>query len=441
MNETLQLQLEALERTYARFQDPAQWWQLGVIVLAIALAWFATRALAKHFAGFDREGPASAYQRLLTIGGRIAFPLLLGLLALMATAIMRRYAIPQAVASLVATLALAFALIHLVVDLLKRVLRPGPLLVAAERVITWVAWAIVAMYLLGWLDVAAAALDGIAIPIGEKRFSLLDGLTAVLTLLAFLAIGGYLGTLATRGIMRTQHVTIGLRVGIAKFLRFFLLVLAGLLGLNAIGIDLAALAVFSGALGIGLGFGLQRIAANFISGFILIADRSIRQGDVITIGDRFGVVRELRARYIVVRDRDGVDTLIPNENVISTEVVNWSYGDRAIRLKLPVQISYKDKPRQALELLLEAAARHPRVLKNPAPASRVMNFADSGVTLELRFWIQDPEDGVNNVRSDLHLEIWDLFERDGITIPYPQRDLHLPDGWPPRLKKEPPAGN
>jgi small-conductance mechanosensitive channel len=441
MNETLQLQLEALERIYARFQDPAQWWQLGVIVLAIALAWFATRALAKHFAGFDREGPASAYQRLLTIGGRIAFPLLLGLLALMATAIMRRYAIPQAVASLVATLALAFALIHLVVDLLKRVLRPGPLLVAAERVITWVAWAIVAMYLLGWLDVAAAALDGIAIPIGEKRFSLLDGLTAVLTLLAFLAIGGYLGTLATRGIMRTQHVTIGLRVGIAKFLRFFLLVLAGLLGLNAIGIDLAALAVFSGALGIGLGFGLQRIAANFISGFILIADRSIRQGDVITIGDRFGVVRELRARYIVVRDRDGVDTLIPNENVISTEVVNWSYGDRAIRLKLPVQISYKDKPRQALELLLEAAARHPRVLKNPAPASRVMNFADSGVTLELRFWIQDPEDGVNNVRSDLHLEIWDLFERDGITIPYPQRDLHLPDGWPPRLKKEPPAGN
>jgi small-conductance mechanosensitive channel len=440
MNETLQLQLEALERTYDRFQDPAQWWQLGVIVFAIALAWFATRALAKHFAGFDREGPASAYQRLLTIGGRIAFPLLLGLLTLMAAAIMRRYAIPQAVASLVATLALAFALIHLVVDLLKRVLRPGPLLVAAERLITWVAWAIVAMYLLGWLDAAAAALDGIAIPIGDKRYSLLDGLSAVVTLLAFLAIGGYLGTLATRGIMRTQHVTIGLRVGIAKFLRFFLLVLAGLLGLNAIGIDLAALAVFSGALGIGLGFGLQRIAANFVSGFILIADRSIRQGDVITIGDRFGVVKELRARYIVVRDRDGVDTLIPNENVISTDVVNWSYGDRAIRLKLPVQISYKDKPRQALELLLEAAARHPRVLKNPAPASRVMNFADSGVTLELRFWIQDPEDGVNNVRSDLHLEIWDLFERDGITIPYPQRDLHLPDGWAPRLKKEPPAG-
>ena len=439
MNETWQMQLEAFGRTYTQFQDPVQWWQIGVIAFSVALAWFATRALAKHFAGIDRAGPASAYQRLMTLGSRIAFPLLLGLVTLVAAAIMRRYAIPQAVASLVATLALAFALIHLVVDLLKRVLRPGPLLIAAERLITWVTWAIVAMYLFGWLEHAAAALESIAIPMGDTRYSLLDALSAIVTLLVFLVIGGYLGTVATRGIMRAQQVTIGLRVGIAKFLRFFLVLLAGLLGLNAIGIDLAALAVFGGALGIGLGFGLQRIAANFVSGFILIADRSIRQGDVITIGDRFGVVKELRARYIVVRDRDGVDTLIPNENVISTDVVNWSYGDRAIRLKLPVQISYRDKPRQALELLLEAAARHPRVLKNPAPASRVMSFADSGITLELRFWILDPEDGINNVRSDLHLEIWDLFEREGITIPYPQRDLHLPDGWPPRLEKEAPA--
>ncbi|HUG03090.1 MAG TPA: mechanosensitive ion channel domain-containing protein [Steroidobacteraceae bacterium] len=439
MNETWQMQLEALGRTYAQFQDPTQWWQIGVIAFSVALAWLSTRGLAKHFAGIDRAGPASAYQRLMTLGSRIAFPLLLGLVTLIAAAIMRRYAIPQAVLSLVATLALAFALIHLVVDLLKRVLRPGPLLIAAERLITWVIWAVVAMYLFGWLEHAAAALDSIAIPMGDKRYSLLDALSAIVTLLVFLVIGGYLGTLATRGIMRAQQVTIGLRVGIAKFLRFFLVLLAGLLGLNAIGIDLAALTVFGGALGIGLGFGLQRIAANFVSGFILIADRSIRQGDVITIGDRFGVVKELRARYIVVRDRDGVDTLIPNENVISTDVVNWSYGDRAIRLKLSVQISYKDKPRQALELLLEAAARHPRVLKNPAPASRVMSFADSGIALELRFWILDPEDGVNNVRSDLHLEIWDLFEREGITIPYPQRDLHLPDGWPPRLEKESPA--
>ncbi|MEX1994279.1 MAG: mechanosensitive ion channel domain-containing protein [Steroidobacteraceae bacterium] len=440
MNETWQALLEASGRQYTLFQNPEQWWQIGVVILAGAFAWFATRALAQHFAGIDRTAPTTAYQRLMTLGRRIAFPLLLGLSALIAAAIMQRLAIPQAVVSLVAVLALALAAIHLVVDVLKRVLRPGRLLIASEHLITWLAWALVAMYLLGWLEPTAAALDSIAMPLGETRYSLLDALTAIVTLLAFLVVGGYLGTLATRGIMSAQQVTIGLRVGISKFVRFFVLVIAGLLGLNAVGIDLAALTVFGGALGIGLGFGLQRIAANFVSGFILVADRSIRQGDVITIGDRFGVVKELRGRYIVVRDRDGVDTLIPNENVISTDVVNWSYGDRAIRLKLPVQISYRDDPRKALKHLLDAAAKHPRVLKDPAPASRVMSFADNGIALELRFWIRDPEEGVNNVRSDLHLEIWDLFEQAGITIPFPQRDLHLPEGWPPRLEKESPAG-
>jgi small-conductance mechanosensitive channel len=286
------------------------------------------------------------------------------------------------------------------------------------------------MYLLGWIEPVAAALDNVAIPIGKKGFSLLDALKAMLTMFVFLMVGAYLGTIATRGLMSSADISIGLRVGIAKFVRLFLLVIAGLLGLNAVGIDLAALTVFGGALGIGLGFGLQRIAANFVSGFILVGDRSIRQGDVITIGQRFGVVKELRARYVVVRDRDGVDTLIPNENVISSEVVNWSYSDRAIRLKLPVQISYQDNPRVALGLLLEAASKHPRVLKNPEPASRIMSFAENGISLELRYWILDPEDGINNVGSDLHLEIWDLFEAAGITIPYPQRDLHLRDGWP-----------
>ena len=328
-------------------------------------------------------------------------------------------------AQTVALLALALAFIRLLVGVLKRALQPGPLLSASEQLITWTAWLVVAMYLLGWTGPVAAALDGIRIPIGKGGVSLLDALQAVLTLFMFLLAGAWLGSIATRGLMASTNLSIGLRVGIAKFVRLLLLLLAGLLALNALGIDLAALTVFGGALGIGLGFGLQRIAANFVSGFILVGDRSIRQGDVITIGDRFGVVKELRARYMVVRDRDGVDTLIPNENVISAEVVNWSYSDRAVRLKLPIQISYKDNPREAMELLLRAATGHPRVLKEPPPASRVMAFEDSGILLELRFWIQDPEDGISNVRSDLHLAIWDLFHEAGITIPYPQRDIHI----------------
>jgi small-conductance mechanosensitive channel len=441
MNDKWQLPVEVIGRTYAQLQDPRYWWQIGIIALAAVLAWLVARTLKKHFAVSDQNEPYSAKAVVATLSSRIAFPALLGLESVAATAVMQRIGLPAGIAASVSILALALAAIRLVVEMLKRVLKPGPLLIASEHLITWFVWLMVVMYLLGWIGPVGAALDAIQIPLGTEGFSLLDALRAVLTLLIFLVAGGYLGTLATRSLMSSRQISIGLRVGIAKFVRLFLLLVAGLIGLTTIGIDLAALTVFGGALGIGLGFGLQRIAANFVSGFILVGDRSIRQGDVITIGERFGVVKELRARYIVVRDRDGVDTLIPNENVISAEVVNWSYGDRAIRLKLPVQISYQDNPREALRLLLEAAGRLPRVLKDPAPASRVMGFADNGVSLELRFWIRDPESGINNVRSDLHLEIWDLFAAAGITIPYPQRDLHLTEGWPSRLDKETPAGH
>jgi small-conductance mechanosensitive channel len=430
MSEIWGFALDFFGQAVTRLQQPDQWWQISVIVIAIAFSWLSAHALRKYFDGTGKAGAGSALEIIATLSGRIAFSVLLGLIAVASGAVLQWAGLPHGLVSIVAILALTLAAIRLLIDVLKRVLQPGPLLAASEHLITWIAWLLVAMYLLGWIEPVATALDSVAIPIGKKGFSLLDAFKAILTMVVFLMVGGYLGTIATRGLMSSHEISIGLRVGIAKFVRLILLLIAGLLGLNAVGIDLAALAVFSGALGIGLGFGLQRIAANFVSGFILVGDRSIRQGDVITIGQRFGVVKELRARYIVVRDRDGVDTLIPNENVISSEVVNWSYGDRAIRLKLPVQISYQDDPRNALRLLLEAAARHPRVLKDPAPASRIMGFGDNGISLELRYWIRDPEDGINNVGSDLHLEIWDLFKAAGITIPYPQRDLHLRDGWP-----------
>lgn len=414
----------ALEAVLARLQQPDFWWQIAVVGLAVLAAWLLARLLVRAF-GAGATGDRGAAEVAAALARRVIFLVLLGLACLAAAAILRWLGLPYEVGWAIALLALALAAIRLLIGILKRVLQPGPLLSASEHLITWGAWLLVALYLLGWLEPVAAALEGIRVPLGKQGVSLLDALKAVLTLLVFLLAGAWLGSIATRGLMASTTLSIGLRVGIAKFVRLFLLLLAGLLALNAVGIDLAALTVFGGALGIGLGFGLQRIAANFVSGFILVGDRSIRQGDVITIGDRFGIVKELRARYMVVRDRDGVDTLIPNENVISAEVVNWSYSDRAVRLKVPVQISYEDNPRQALALLERAAANHPRVLKDPAPASRIMAFADNGITLELRFWIQDPEDGINNVRSDLHLEIWDLFKEAGITIPYPQRDVHM----------------
>ncbi len=202
------------------------------------------------------------------------------------------------------------------------------------------------------------------------------------------------------------------------------------MALNAVGINLSSLAVFGGALGVGLGFGLQRIASNFISGFILVFDRSIKPGDIITVGDKFGWVEQLNARYVVVRNREGVDTLIPNENLITSEVINWSYADTNVRMIIKVQISYNDDPEQALALMLDCAKVSPRILTEPPPTVRLMAFADSGIELQLRVWIADMEKGTGEIRSAINLAIWRTFKENNITIPYPQRDLHIKSGWP-----------
>jgi small-conductance mechanosensitive channel len=233
-------------------------------------------------------------------------------------------------------------------------------------------------------------------------------------------------------VLKLDGLAPNMRIGIAKFTQAFLVGLSVLVGLNAAGLDLTTLNVLTGAIGIGLGFGLQSIAANFVSGFVLLMDRSIKPGDVIsftgmpgTTTEGFGWVEELRGRYVVVRDRDGVSTLVPNQNLITNPVINWSYSDPRVRLKLPVRVSYKDDPELAMRLLLESTIGHRRVIRDPAPVARLMGFGDHGIELELRFWIPDPQEGVNNVRSDVNRAIWKLFRQHGITIPVAQREVRL----------------
>jgi small-conductance mechanosensitive channel len=203
------------------------------------------------------------------------------------------------------------------------------------------------------------------------------------------------------------------------------LMLAVVVAMMTAGIDLTAFAVFGGALGVGLGLGLQRVVSNFVSGIILAFEESIRIGDVITVGTSFGVVQALYARHIVVRDRDGRDILIPNETLLTAEIINWSYGDKNVRFRLPLQISYQDDPEQAMTIMLRAARETERVLADPEPVVRLMGFGDNGINLELRLWIHDPENGVNNVRSEVYVKIWRYFREAGISIPYPQRDVRL----------------
>jgi small-conductance mechanosensitive channel len=204
-----------------------------------------------------------------------------------------------------------------------------------------------------------------------------------------------------------------------------LLIVAVLVVLPLIGVDLTVLSVFGGALGVGLGLGLQKIASNYVSGFIILLDRSIRLGDMITADSHYGEVTNITTRYVVVRSLTGVEAIIPNDTLVTTTVLNHSYSDRSVRLVVRVQVAYRTDMAGVLSLLLEVARRHPRVLKEPEPTAQILQLAESGVDLELGFWIKDPERGSQNVRSDISVDLLSEFGSRGIEIPYPQREVRL----------------
>ena len=304
-----------------------------------------------------------------------------------------------------------------------------------ETRVTLFIWMAIAADYLGWLDPIIGTLDSIGMAAGRSRITLWSILKLLFTLTLFVLVAAWISRWIERRLKKLSNFAPSTRIGIAKFANAFLIGLSILMGLNAAGVDLTALTVLTGAIGLGLGFGLQSIAANFVSGFVLLMDRSIKPGDVISLSgqsgtstENFGWVQELRGRYVVVRDRDGVEMLVPNQQLISNAVINWSYTDPRIRLKLPVRVSYRDDPELALRLLLAACEGQSRVLREPAPVSRLMHFSDSGIELELRFWISDPQEGVNNVRSEVNRTIWRLFKEHKVTIPVAQREIVVQSG-------------
>ncbi|WP_455234297.1 mechanosensitive ion channel family protein [Thiogranum longum] len=407
-------------------------WEGAVFLLAAAAA----SAIHRKLGSFILEATSRLDDRhikRIALRGvqRVIFPLSMLIGLLVGRAVMLHLGLDVVLLKLAVPLMLSLAGIRLAVYVLRQALRPGPAVKAWENLISTSIWVLVALHLLGWLSDVKTALDAVGYSFGTVRISLFTVIELSVAIGILMVLAAWVSKLIEQGLSRSTHISPGVKIGLAKTTKFGLYTLAGLLSLNAVGIDLSALAVFGGALGVGLGFGLQRIASNFISGFILVFDRSIRPGDVISINQKFGWVQELRARYIVVRDRDGVETLIPNENLITTEVINWSYSDERVRLKLPVQISYADDPELAMDILLKASEASSRVLQDPGPAARLMGFGDNGIDLELRVWIRDPQQGVANVRSDINLAIWKGFNEAGITIPFPQQDLYV---------KELPAG-
>jgi small-conductance mechanosensitive channel len=356
-------------------------------------------------------------------------PLVLPLLWLLLVGIMWQAAVLQEAPARILEIAASLLMAWVVITIASRLIK-NPVWAHAV-VIT--AWTIAALNILRLLDPTVALLDSLAIQFGAVRISLLTVTKSVFALAVLLWMATALSEMMESRLRHSPNLTPSVQVLFGKLLKFSLITIAVLAAVSTTGLDLTALAVFGGALGVGIGLGLQRVVANLFSGLILLVDKSIKPGDVVAVAGTYGWVSTLGGRYVSVVTRDGIEHLIPNEDFITTRVENWTHSDSKIRIRIPIGVHYKTDVERVLELCVECAKKVPRVLQDPEPVCQLNAFGDNSVDLELRLWISDPMNGINNVRSATLRQIWKAFQEEGIEIPYPQRDLHLHSAEPLRV--------
>ncbi len=411
-----------IERIQAALAERNGWLELIAIVACFLVGWWIDRKV--HL-----SSPNDSRMAKFGTGGvnRLIFPLTtLALLMLVRSA---THAIHEPVfLPYVIPLAVALALIRLCVYALRSAFGQGRQLPASERTVSFVIWGALLLYYVGVLPELMNTLEGAELSIGRSKLNLLDlaraGVIVVLSLMISLWVSGFVES----WLMRLPNVDRNVRVVMAKFSRALLLIIGLLISLPLLGIDLTVLSVFGGALGVGIGLGLQKLASNYIAGFTILLDHSIRIGDLITVDNRSGVVTKATARYVVVRSLDGIEAIVPNEILVTTTVLNHSHTDRNVRIAITVQISYESDLDRALQIMEEVALGEARVLRGAlAPLAMVVRFADNGIELELGFWINDPENGHGNLRSTINRGIWKAFGSNDIQIPYPRRDVRMID--------------
>ena len=391
-------------------------WQIGVIGAALLVAWSVSRLIEPRLA--RAQGGLE-----ITLGGlqRLQFPLTALVVVLVGRTVLRQWH-GVSLLDVAVPLLTALAIVRVTVYALRRAFSPGGWLRSSERLIAWVVWLGFAVYITGLAPDVIAFFDGIAFHIGNTRISLLLILQAALVISVTLLTALWLGSMVESRLMGAQTLDLNLRVVLAKFTRALLAVVALLIALPAVGLDLTLLSVFGGALGVGLGFGLQKIASNYVSGFIILMDRSVSLGDMISV-DRFsGQISKMTARYVVLRGLDGTETLVPNETLVTSPVVNNSYSDPSICTTLTVSIDYSADPEAALRIMEDAARRQARVMRKPPPAATIRQLAERGIELELGFWVEDPQLGIGPLRSELLRDILRGFRENGIAFPPPTRD-------------------
>ncbi|SIO50456.1 Mechanosensitive ion channel [Rhodovulum sp. ES.010] len=399
-------------------------YQIGIVLALALLAELAAWGLRGRFHDWlrTREGWPRWRLRVALILLRRLRLILFVLAAWAVTLVMREVTWPSRsyLIGIAATLATAWLGVGLAARLVRNVV--------LRRMVSWALWIYVTFYVLNLTDEAAALLDDLAISFGEMRLSALTLLkAAVLTGILFAAARIVARNSAAR-IRADEDISPSMRVLMVKILQVSLYGLAIFIGVQAVGFDLTGLAFLSGAIGVGLGFGLQKVVSNLVSGFIILLDKSIKPGDVISLGETFGWINQLGARYVSVVTRDGKEYLIPNEDLITSRVVNWSHSNEFVRLDIYFGTSYGDDPHKVREIAVEAAATVDRVLAARPPVCHIVGFGDSSVDYILRFWIVDPTQGLTNVRGNVYLALWDAFEANGVTIPFPQREVKLLEG-------------
>jgi len=391
--------------------------QLATVAGISACFLLCVRPLNKFFGSMAERFSVRAVRQIL-LPLALAVPWLLLLLAFwFATLVFAERQLGTTILRLAESLTLAWVII----ELSSRLVRSDRL----ARALAVLAFIIAALNIAGLLGTVTGLLDSMAVYVGSLRISVLLLVKGAVTLALFLWLASTFARVLETRLGRLSELTPAMQVLTSKLVRFALITFAVVLALGSVGIDLTALAVFSGAVGVGIGLGLQKVVSNLVSGVILLLDRSIKPGDVIEMDGRYGWITSLNARYVSLATRDGKELLIPNEDLITGRVTNWSYSSDLIRQSVIVGVSYGSDVPLAMRLAIDAAGAVSRILEVPNPTCLLKEFGDSAVILELRFWIRDPANGTANVRSEVMLRIWDLFREHGIEFPFPQRDLTL----------------
>ena len=297
-----------------------------------------------------------------------------------------------------------------------------------RSIVRYGAWTWITLSILGLTEEFRSLLDSLALEMGEVRISLWLILQAVMIIGLLFFVARFISRSTSSRIATNEDISPSMQVLAVKFMQVMLYGAAFFIGLKAIGIDLTGLAVLSGAIGVGLGFGLQKVVSNLVSGVIILLDKSIKPGDVISLGDTFGWINSLGARYVSITTRDGKEYLIPNEDLITGQVVNWSHSNEFVLLDIFFGTAYGDNPHEVRKIAIEAALSVDRVLASRPTVCHIVGFGDSSVDYILRFWISDPTGGLTNIRGNVYLALWDAFEAAGISIPFPQREVRVLEG-------------